>query len=837
MKYNILLTVIILSAINIYSQNTLTGIVTDSLTKQPVPFANIVIENSIKGTVSGFDGAFSLNRKNSETSFKISCIGYENKIVVADISVRFIQIKLVPKQYELSQVMVYPGENPALTIMKKVYENRDKNNPDVASDYKCLLYHKMTFGYDEGFLNKMSVKLDSAYTAKFLESPQDTTLKKKYDEEKKDLEMTHNIGVLIESASEKKHIAPDKDNERIISGRTSGFRDPLLSSLPAQLQSFTFYKDYVSLLSNNYMSPVSKAGLQRYFFNIEDTLLNDKGDTLYYISFRPHKNANIKGMTGSAHVHIPTYGFSTVNATVKDQVGDIKFDFSVKQTYQYIDDKQWFPEHLESLLEYKISSRQMSVPMVAKSKSTVTAIQLNPELSKKEFSAITLIDETNKYNQPIDNYRIMPLTAQDSAIYNLMDSIFMEHKIDKILLNFTKSLFVDGGIPIGPFNIDLGKTINYNEYDGLMLGLGLWTNEKVIRFLSVGGFYYYSFKSEDHNYGAGLKFKINRKTDTNFHFQWEKRNMETGKIVFIDGTSFLYGDLSGFFTKIKEPTNSLNFAFSTRFLDYFKTNIYYNYSKVSPQKPYPFIKEDVSSPPLWEGAGISPFLFNEYGLKLKWANKETFTYMFPFGLMSNGTNWPVVWTNFAYGNGTENNVIASGTKQFEYKKLEAQIEKCFRIYEAFRSTVRVTGGNIWGKVPVSKLYTPFGMKIGKYYNLEIPHYFAVMRPNEFATSKFVNISLANTYYMRLNSSKKFKPEITVLTSAGWGDVSKETLHATSVYSIKTYNKGYYESGIYFGNLIKSQLYKLGIGIHYRYGPYRFQKRIDNWAFTIGFGFM
>jgi hypothetical protein len=282
----------------------------------------------------------------------------------------------------------------------------------------------------------------------------------------------------------------------------------------------------------------------------------------------------------------------------------------------------------------------------------------------------------------------------------------------------------------------------------------------------------------------------------------------------------LNGDFSGFNATFKEPAKALNFTFTTRFLKSFKTKIHYNYSEVSPQMINPFMEDGDG----YYNQVLPNFRFQEYGVKLKWANKETFTYLYPFGLISNGTNWPIVWTNLSFGNGTE-------TGKFEYTKLEAQIEKRFRIYESFKTTIRVTGGNIWGDVPLSKLYSAFGVRVDKWY-FETPFYFATMRPNEFASDRFVHFFWRNTFYTSLNSPQKFKPEITISTSAGWSDVS-----GNYPENIKTYNKGYYESGISLSYASKSSFNKMGIGMYYRYGPYRnTEKEIDNFAFVIGFGF-
>jgi hypothetical protein len=45
-------------------------------------------------------------------------------------------------------------------------------------------------------------------------------------------------------------------------------------------------------------------------------------------------------------------------------------------------------------------------------------------------------------------------------------------------------------------------------------------------------------------------------------------------------------------------------------------------------------------------------------------------------------------------------------------------------------------------------------------------------------------------------------------------------------------KGYFESGLLINNLLRFQLFRYGLGVLYRYGPYAFGKTIDNFAFKL-----
>lgn len=772
-------------------QKHISLLVADAKNNVPIPFANVLFGNLQQGTMSDINGKFELQSDSVFTHIRISSLGYKTTIVQTVNLKNNQTIFLEPVNVELSQVDIFPGKNPALSIMEKVFENRNINNPDKAGDYSCIVYHKMAF---------------------FLDAPDSVETEDKAIKRMVEFNRNNHL-FLIESVSEKKHMAPDKTNERLISGRVSGLEQPSLAMLPAQIQPFSFYLDYIRLLDTDFLNPVSQQGLKHYLFLLKDTLLTNVGDTLYYISFEPRKQSAIRGIKGSFHIHVPSYAIKTVNAETIEEQGPISL--AIKQNYQMVDGNRWFPDQLESRLQINktVTGQTFPFPLVGNGKSTVTAINMSPGFTKKDFSNIRFIDEASNRNAPsIELYRYEPLTDKDLATYHLIDSLGRKHRLDR-MVNFQKNL-IEGYLPIGYFKLDVKKIFDLNEYEGLKLGLGLWTGEKISENFSTGGYYSRSFKSEDNNYGAGLKIHLNKKMQREWDFYWDHCLKETGSFSFIDG--YNVGSMERFkrhFIETMDPVSSVYTSFRTRFLQYFKTELSYQYNETKPVLIYPFYNEN---PSIQEA-----FNNHEYGLKLKWAHKETFIFS-QFGLTSNGTNFPIVWTNFIIGNGIQ------GNESFSYQKYEAQFEKSFRPSSLVKTVLRVNAGTIEGSYPAAKLYSAFGSNRNG-TGLETPFAFATMRPNEFAVSQFTSLFFRNTFLTRLNKPGSFKPEITLSSAFGIGDVKGH--HQSE--PIKTFNKGYYESGIYVGNLLRQLVFKYGFAVHYRYGPYKLPKAGDNWSFKIG----
>ena len=88
---------------------SLTGKVTDLKTKEPLPYVHIGVLNRNLGVISRDDGSFEINLSTAkpEEELMFSMVGYEvMKLKVGDIKELTLSIKLVPKTYQLKEVVV-----------------------------------------------------------------------------------------------------------------------------------------------------------------------------------------------------------------------------------------------------------------------------------------------------------------------------------------------------------------------------------------------------------------------------------------------------------------------------------------------------------------------------------------------------------------------------------------------------------------------------------------------------------------------------------------------------------------------------------------------------------
>ncbi len=126
---------------------TYRGKVIDATARRPIPFANIAFGDGKTGIITDLNGRFTVSLSDLKNPIIISCIGYKKRTTDIISLLETSVIELQPLIIELKNIDVYPGKNPALVIMEKVVDGKNRHNPDLSTNYSCILYHKLSFKY------------------------------------------------------------------------------------------------------------------------------------------------------------------------------------------------------------------------------------------------------------------------------------------------------------------------------------------------------------------------------------------------------------------------------------------------------------------------------------------------------------------------------------------------------------------------------------------------------------------------------------------------------------------------------------------------------------------
>ncbi len=781
-------------------QYKILGRVVDFKTNDPLPFVNVIYGEK-KGVITSLDGKFSFEVDGIKFPLKVkfSYVGYRDTVLNFRVPHDYtVEVKLKSQSFVLQEVTVFPGENPANKIMKKVVENRKKNDPEKgfkAFYYKS--YNKMYFtgvkkdkivvSGDTLFYVDTSSVFDTSKAAKFL--------KKQYL-------------FLLETVSERYFEKPDKNYEKVLISRVSGFTVPTFFVLATQFQSFSFYKSQVNLLDKKYVSPISPSGWKKYFFQLIDTSYGGNGDTIFIIKFKPHIGKKFDGLKGV--IYITTDGYAIKNI-MAEPVEQGNFYIKINQNYEKYKGA-WMPMQLNSKMIFNGILLDSNYVLAGVDKTYLFDVIPNgkPDTLKPKFGVLD-VNRTafkNAENR-IEKYRVVPLTSMDSATYHIIDSLGKAENLNQKYL-FMKYILT-GAIPVGPVNIKLNKLMSYNLYEKFRLGIGLETNNSVSQVWSIGGYYAYSFGIKKHNYGGNLRIFLDKSSGVVFNAGYKNDMTETGGYNFYGYKStFASTERYRLFYLKKMDYVESKFAGLDFRVRHFWGNVYFETGIRTSENIYNYGKFDVSN----------GFNYNEVGIKLKLAIGEQVMKTVD-GSVSLGTKYPVLYFNYKRG-------LSINGSGLRYEKYEFMWKKDFDLGLKGILRTSITAGKVSGDVPLSLMYDMHG----SYYkdHLFVSNTFQTMDLCSFYADKFV----AGHFYYDLKhlliKTKYFIPNFILAYSVGYGTMENKLLNYGFEYNMP--DKIYSETGLIINDIIRSQYAGVGLGVFYKIGSYSSSELRDNFYFKL-----
>jgi hypothetical protein len=797
---------------SLYSQTSLNGIVTNQK-EEPLPFVNILINDSpIEGVISDIDGKFEINIDDKLTSLTMSYVGYEMKrISLQDIdNQEFLNIQMKSIFYEFDEIVVRAGENPAHRIIRKVIENRDRYDPKKLDGYSCTIYNKTVLDFlpNADSIEQMAEKVD---TSKYIQNKQYENLQKM----NKSAEKMH---LMVMEAVTKRDFKPIENySDSIILNRVSGFQNPKFAAVITQIQPFSFYEEVLSIMEKDFINPISKGTFKRYFFNIEDTLFQQK-DTVFIIAFHPLKKSNVEGLKGVLYIN--TNGFAIQNVIAEPP--DTKFiTLKIEQQYQKAGDGLWFPEQLNFELEApKYPHKNMG--MRISGKSYISNVKLNPKFDSKTFknneANVLALNANRRADTLWQPYRLNDLSEKELNTYAILDSVGRVQKFDQ-KMDIVESLY-SGHYPIGKFDVLIHKVLAINDYEGARLGVGLATNDTLSRFFSIGGYGGFGFKDQAWKYGGFLKLKLLKDDQLNWNFEYKKEIFEPGFLDFPLQSGFLS---HRFYANIMDEVKEYSTTLEGKLTKFGQWQANFNYQELTPQYEYLYEKADDEL--------IADFDFPEFKLNFRYAFGERFS-NFMGAKVTYPTAYPIFQLGFTKG------LNINGLGGFDYEKYTASIRYDFIRKSLGETTIRIEGGLAKGDLPFPKLFSSSG--VGRNFQLFIlDNTFQTMDLYEFLSDRFVHFFFKHDFGARLFKTEKFKPEISIVHNLAFGTLTNEQVHQYIDY--KTLKKGFFEGGLILSKLLNFNYVNLlelglGAGVYYRYGPYSNGNWKDNTAFRLDISF-
>ena len=801
----------------LYSSNAqsvqITGRVIDSDTRDALAFVTIQVNEGSEGCISDIDGRFIVQSSVPVNKLKLSYIGYEPVEYLAGKNDKNILIRLTKTVYELPEIVIKPGTNPAHRIIRLVIANRYINDHEHLPSFTYTSYEKMVFGPESDSIPAIdSLTTDSSY------------IKAKAFFDRQHL-------FIMESVVNRSFKFPSDNYNKVIANRVSGFSDPLFVFLISQMQSTTFYKEVIKIVNKDYINPISNGSFKKYYFEIQDTIIEQYPyDTTYIISYRPLINTNFDGLKGT--VSISTNGYAIRNVIAIPDRDEGLFSVKIQQQYDFIDSTHWFPSQLNTDLIIKNgiitidSAQKTSLRMKGSGKSYISNVNLNPKLRRNQFGAIEVDVEPDAYTQPEQiwkKFRVDSLSSRDQMTYEFVDSIGKTHKFDK--LNKKLNAIMNGKITFGYIDMYLDYLFKVNQQEGIRTGLKLSTSDKVSKWFRIGGYSAYGFKDRQWKYGIDGTLIFDRFNDFKLKAGYYDDVDEAGADTkFKQERNFLNPErFRDILVEQLDHTKCYEAKISSRVFKYMTMGTGFSVYNRIPLYDYRYLVAsseniDVTS---------SAFNFTEASLSMRYAYGEKFLKN-NLNSISLGTDYPIL--QFSMSHGFKN--MLGG--QYKYNRFDLKINKSFTIKYVGTTSFTLLAGLIDRDIPLVNLYNA-NASFTKSFSLYSPGSFATMRMDEFTSDRYASLFITHNFGKLLFRSKHFKPEPELVTNLGIGSLSHPENH--KIDGIKSYEKGYFESGLVINSLLRLGITKVGFAWFYRFGQYSLPTTSENMAWKIAFQFI
>jgi Family of unknown function (DUF5686)/CarboxypepD_reg-like domain len=808
-----------------FAQNQkLHGTVLEMGTKTPLAFVTVLIKENSNGKVTDIDGRFSFLKTPEKFTLKISYVGYETKEVVLTKNDSEIIIELSNDKKQLETVVIGSGENPALRIIRLLLDHKKDNNPELLPSYKYNAYTISTIGM--GNLFTLNPNIDST------KNPKKTRSVKEKRNDSLSLVMfkkfRQNYLMVTESYIERKFLFPNRSKETVLASKVSGLDKAPFALTASSFQPFGFYKNYLLLGLETYVSPLINRSITLYNFRLKETLINGN-DTSFIIQFEPRKNKKFKGLKGFLYINSSGYAIENVIASTAEKKG-IAFNFRLQQQYEKIQGK-WFPKQLNTqIAQTNLSSDSTLINW--DSRSYLTNISIGDIFPFSTFSDVEQVFDLaagKKTESEWKDFRLDSLTSKEETTYTIYENLPSKtlNKINR--LNSIINALSLNAIPWGKVDIPFKYFINgVNVYEGIRVGGGLQTNQTFNKYFSLGAFGGYGLKDNAWKYGGNILFNLKERTATNLTFSYEQNLAEPGNVdYFSNKTSILFGQTGRkFLTARMDSIEQFKIDFTTKIIPSLQTNVWLQNEKRNPAG-YDYLFENKKM-----GQDVRYFRNTEIGLGFRYTKGESFIKIGRAKVQ----NKPAT-TQFLLQISKGIQEIWNG--DFEYRKIALQFNRIFNSKRFGQTNIQMEAGQIYGDLPYSYLFNIKASVPERKTSIFIPNTFQTVGLYEFASSQSVSLFFQNDFGNLLFKPKNIliRPTFLFVQGISFGKIQNATNHKR--INFKTPNKGLYESGFMVKNIYRNTFknlfyWGLGAGIFYRYGYYHLEKKSDNWTFKLSF---
>lgn len=409
----ILVSLFVLSFLGASSQYlVVSGKISDDK-EQVLPFSSVSVKGTTNGTNANADGFYTLKLLPGNYELVFQYVGYKKEIKKVSLTQNtVINTSLVPESYQLSEVTIKDGEDPAYAVIRQAMKKRKFYLNEVEA-FSCNAYIKGLQRLKE-YPEKMA-KLINKLTGPG--DKIDSTL----------------LGVIYLSESETKYFfkKPNNEKEIMYSSRVSGNNKAFSFNQVSDMK-FNFYQNLITIdgLSDRpLISPINESAFLSYRYKLIGTTFED-GKMINKIEVIP-KRPTDPCFKGIIYIQENTWRIHSADLFLTKEA---KINFvdtlRIKQLNGPVNETTWMPMSLNMMFNFKVFGFAGDGYFNA----IFSDYELNPSFAKNFFKNEVLKIEEGS-NKKDSAYwaasRPVPLTQEEKGDYQKKDSVAIIKNSDR----------------------------------------------------------------------------------------------------------------------------------------------------------------------------------------------------------------------------------------------------------------------------------------------------------------------------------------------------------------------------------------------------------------------
>ncbi len=658
----------------------ISGKVYNSQVNEVMPFVSIIGIGTIYGTVSDIDGNYSFDITGHVDSIRAIYVGYNNTTLkVKQGATQVINIGMAPKSTDLTVVDIVPGENPAVTILKKVYKHKEENNKQKLDAYQYEVYNKLEFdlnNIDEKFQNRKVMK-----PVKFIFDAIDST---------NPSEKPHLPLFFSESISDFYFLKNPKCQKEIIKGsKVSGVADASVAQFTGDMyQNVDVYDNNILVFGKSFVSPISNNGVAYYKYYLVDSMTID-GHWCYQIQFKPKRKQELL-FVGNVWIADTAFAVKRLEMNIVDDA-NINYvnSFYVIQEYDN-QSSAWMMIRERVIGDFILADKKMGF-YGRKTASYRDFVIEKPKEADFYQRTDNLVVEKGAENRN-DSFWVASrhdsLTRTEKGIYQMVDSVQSLHiykSWESIVITAYTGYKVIGPFEYGPWY----KTISGNPIEGTRFRVGGRTSNSFSRWMELSGYVAYGTKDEKFKYSFGYKTFITKKPRrlTGINYKNDNEILGLSNNAFttdnIIATLFKRNPLSNFTT-----VESYEYYYEREWFKGLDTKLSFTTRNMFPIGAVGYVQNQ----PDGSTQNFQRITTSEIKLGVRFAYNDKYVESV-FTRSSVGTKAPIIQVLYVEG---LKGVFGS---QYQYRKLSINLDDRLRFGIFGYTNYILEAGKTWGKVP------------------------------------------------------------------------------------------------------------------------------------------